>query len=191
MQVSLSPVILLLIAILTVQPFTLPSAHARESRFVIQNTEISVEHGVYLLKADVDYVLSDPVKEALLNGVSLVFFLEIEVLEYYDWWWNWQIANLEQRYRLEYHALSRQYVVENLNTGVQESYSRLNSVLHHLGRIIDLPLIDSTLLDSSKNHIFQLKVSLDVDELPLPLRVRAYIFSDWELGTDWYIQRLP
>lgn len=191
MRVSLSPVILLLIAILTVQPFTLSSAHARGLRFAIHNTEISIEHGVYLLKADVDYVLSDPVKEALLNGVSLVFALEIEVLEYYDWWWNWQIANLEQRYRLEYHALSRQYVVENLNTGVQESYSRLNSVLQHLGKIIDLPLIDSTLLDSSKNHVFQLRVSLDVDELPLPLRVRAYVFSDWQLGTDWYTQRLP
>jgi hypothetical protein len=191
MRVNLNPAILLLTVVLYSQPFTLPTVHAEDYRFEIHNAAISVEKGVYLLKADVDYVISPPVREALLNGVSLVFVLEISVLEYHDWWLNSQVADLKQRYQLEYQALSLQYVLENLNTGIQESFPDLGSALRRLGQVVDFPFIDSTLLDSSNKYILQIRVSLDVDELPLPLRVRAYLFSDWDLDTDWHTQRLP
>jgi hypothetical protein len=191
MRVNLNPAVLFFIVVLYIQPFMLPTVHAEDYRFEIRNAAISVEKGVYLLKADVDFVLSPPVREALLNGVSLVFVLEIVVLEYNDWWLNSQVAYLEQRYSLGYQALSRQYVVENINTGVQESFPDLGSALRHLGDVVDFPFIDSTLLDRSNKHILEIRVSLDVDELPLPLRVRTYLSSDWDLDTDWHTQRLP
>ena len=119
-----------------------------------------------------------------------MFNLEIEVLELNDWWLNSTIASLNQVYQLEFHALSRQYVVENLNTGVQEAFPDLGSALRHLGMIVKLPIIDSALLDASEKHEFKIRASLDVDALPLPLRVRAYIFSEWQLDTDWRTQTL-
>jgi hypothetical protein len=169
----------------------LTEAYAEHPNVTIRDVDISIDGGVYLLQADIDYVLSKSVKEALHNGVSLVFSLEIELLEYHDWWLNSDVANLEQRYRLQYHALSRKYVLENINTKVQETFSDLRATLQHLGRIVKLPLIDSTLLDVGSTYFFQIKASLDVDELPLPLRVRAYLFSDWSLSSNWHTQWLP
>ena len=180
-----------LASLLVSQLATLPAAYAERSRFAIRDVDITIDDGVYLLQADIDFVLSKPVREALLNGVSLVISLEIELLEHHDWWLNSDVANLEQRYRLQYHALSRKYVLENLNTRVQESFSDLGSALNHLGRIINLPLIDSTLLEKGSTHIFKMRASLDVDELPLPLRVRAYLFSDWSLSSKWHTRWLP
>lgn len=170
---------------------TLPAAYAEHSKFTIRDVDITIDGGVYLLQADIDYVLSKPVKEALRNGVSLVFSLEIELLEYHDWWVNSEVALLEQRYRLQYHALSRKYVLENLNTRVQKTFSDLGATLQHLGRVVNLPLIDSTLLDEGSTYFFQIRASLDVDELPLPLRVRAYLFSDWSLSSNWHTRWLP
>lgn len=165
-------------------------ANAEYPQFVIRNATMTMDRGVYLLDADIDYKLSGPMIEALLNGVPLVFNLEIEVLELNDWWMNSTVASLKQIYQLEFHALSRQYVVENLNTGVQEAFPDLRSALRHQGMVIKLPVIDSALLDASEKHAIQIRASLDVDALPLPLRVRAYIFSEWQLDTDWHIQKL-
>lgn len=169
----------------------LPAVHAKSSKFTIRDVDITIDGGVYLLRADIDYVLTNPVKEALLNGVSLVFSLEIELLEYHDWWLNSEVAYLEQRYRLQYHALSRKYVLENLNTRVQETFSDLGATLQHLGRVVNFPLIDSTLLDVESTYFFQIRASLDIDELPLPLRVRAYLYSDWSLSSNWRTRWLP
>ena len=172
------------------QLVVLDVADADDSQFVIRDAKMSMDRGVYLLDADIDYKLSGPMTEALLNGIPLVFNLEIEVFELNDWWLNSTIANLNQVYQLEFHALSRQYVVENLNTGVQEAFPDLGSALRHLGTVVKLPIIDSALLDASEKHEFKIRASLDIDALPLPLRVRAYIFSEWQLDTDWRTQRL-
>ena len=181
----------LVISILLGPLLVLSAGYAKRANFAIHNVEVSVVDGVYLVDAKVDYILTKPVTEALRNGVRLVFVLELEVLQRRDWWWNTAVADLVQRYRLEYHALSQQYVIENLNTGVKETYPDLTSALHRQGSVSSLPLIDSALLERSKNYYCRIRSSLAVDELPLPLRVRAYISADWQLSTDWYTLKLP
>ena len=172
------------------QLVVLNATDAEHSQFVIRNAKMTMDRGVYLLDADINYELSGPMTEALLNGIPLVFNLEIEVLELNDWWLNSSIASLKQVYQLEFHALSRQYVVKNLNTGVQEAFPDLSSALRHLGMVVKLPIIDSALLNANEQHAFKLRASLDVDALPLPLRLRAYIYSEWQLDSDWHTQRL-
>ncbi len=181
----------LVIAILLGPLMVLSAGYAKRANFAIHNVEVSVVDGVYLVDAKVDYILTKPVTEALRNGVRLVFVLELEVLQRRNWWWNAAVADLVQRYRLEYHALSQQYVIENLNTGVKETYPDLSSALQRKGTVTSLPLIDSALLEQSKNYYCRIRASLSVDELPLPLRVRTYISSDWRLSSDWYTLKLP
>ncbi len=157
----------------------------------INVAEISIENGVYLLDANVDYELSKAAKEALRNGVQLIFRLEVELLQLRKWWLDRVIADLTQRYRLKYHALSRQYVIENLNTGVQETFPDLSSALRHQGEVINLPIIDSALFERRKRYACRIRANLALDELPLPLRVTAYLSPQWQIGTDWYTVNLP
>ncbi len=165
-------------------------AYAQQPRFAIRHIDIDIDRGVYLLDANIDYKLSGPMTEALLNGVPLVFELDMEVLELNDWWLNSTVATLKQSYQLEFHALSRQYVVENLNTGVQEAFPDLGSALRHLGTVDNLPLLDSALLEPEAHYQLNIRAILNVDALPLPLRVRAYLFSEWQLDTDWQTKKL-
>lgn len=170
------------------------NAHADQDEFYIRNAEINNVDGVYRLDADIQYALSEPVKEALLNGVKLVFELEIQLWRVRAWMPDKEVANLNQRFRLVYHALSQQYLVDNLNTGIQETFPDLTSALRYQGEVINLPVIDASLLESNSKYVCRIRARLAVDELPLPLRLRSYVSPAWwlaNLATDWYTLRLP
>lgn len=165
-------------------------APADASEFRVLKADTKLVDGVYRLNATIDYDLTAPVRQALLNGVELVFEVKIAVLRDRMWWWDSDIADLDQSYRLSYHALSRQFLVENLNTGLQRTFPDLGSALRHQGMVRELPLIDASLLDADYTYIASLRAQLAVNELPLPIRVRAYLSSDWRLGSGWYTWEL-
>jgi hypothetical protein len=165
-------------------------APADASGFRVLNADTKLVDGVYRLNAIIDYDLTTPVRQALLNGVELVFEVKIAVLRDRMWWWDRDIADLDQSYRLSYHALSRQFLVENLNTGLQRTFPDLRSALRHQGIVRELPLIDASLLDHGYTYIASLRAQLALNELPLPIRVRAYLSADWRLGSGWYTWEL-
>jgi hypothetical protein len=167
------------------------TAQASQKRFSIVFANISKLAGVYRLDATVNYVLSRPAREALLNGVRLEFELEINILQKRDWLPTAKAADLDQRYQLSYHALSQQFVVENINAGVHETFPELDEALRYMGEVIDLPLIDASLLSPGKKYICEIRARLDLDRLPLPLMIRAYASPSWWLRTDWYTLKLP
>jgi hypothetical protein len=161
-------------------------APGRAAEFRVLDADTKLVEGVYRLSAVVDYDLTKPVRSALLNGVDLVFDVQIAVVRDRTWWWDTSVADLVQRYRLSYHALSEQFVVENLNNGVQQTFPDLSSALRHQGAVRELPLIDAALLDQNQLYTASLRAQLSLSELPLPIRVRAYISPDWRLGSGWY-----
>jgi hypothetical protein len=164
--------------------------HARASEFRVIDADTRLTDGVYRLNAIIDYDLTTPVREALHNGIALVFELHIEVLHDQAWWWEPSVAELEQNHRLSYHALSRQFVVENLNTGLQQTFPDLSSALRHQGLVRELPLIDASLLEDDQSYSVSLRARLSLSELPLPIRVRAYTSDAWRLASNWYTWEL-
>ncbi|NNF97173.1 MAG: DUF4390 domain-containing protein, partial [Halobacteria archaeon] len=106
-------------------------------------------------------------------------------VEQVRWYWNKNLAELEQGYLLLYHALSEKFIVHNLNSGVQDHYSSLDAALNALGRINNLPLIDAKLLDPEMRYQVRMRTYLDIESLPAPMRPLAYISSDWQLDSDW------
>jgi hypothetical protein len=146
-----------------------------------------LENGVYLLSARIVYRLGNTPREALENGVPLTINLEMDVIRNREWLWDETIAELEQKFRLEYHTLSRQYLVTNLNSGQVKSFPSLATATQFLGRIDDFPLLDASLLKSGESYYGQLRVNLDIDALPVPLQVVTYLFGDWQLSSEWYV----
>ncbi|HEB57374.1 MAG TPA: DUF4390 domain-containing protein [Gammaproteobacteria bacterium] len=159
-------------------------AQAAEA-FVIKSLETNLRDGVYSFSTRIEYGFSDEALAALKNGVPLIILLNIEV-EQERWYWNKNIAKLEQGYLLIYHALSRKFIIHNLNSGTQTDYSSLDDALHALGHIENLPLIDAKLLHPDARYLLRLRSELDIESLPAPMRPLAYISSDWRLQSDWY-----
>lgn len=163
--------------------FALP-LHAAD--FFITGINTRLHENVYLLDAHVDYRFSDEALNALDNGVPLTFELSIEIERKRKWWLDSEVASLQQRYHLQYHPLSHQYLLQNLNSGAFYAFQSLSSALDAMGTLQDFPLLDAQLIEKDEKYEVLLHAELDIESLPSPLRPLAYISPAWRLNSDWY-----
>ncbi len=161
-----------------------PSLHAGE--FSISDVHTHLKDNVYLLDAHVEYRLSDEALGALANGVPLTLSIYIEIQRKRNWWLDATVANLEQRFRLQFHPLSHQYVLQNLNSGAFYAFQSLMAALEAMGTLSDFPLLDAQLIAKDERYEVMLQAELDIESLPSPLRPLAYITPAWRLNSEWY-----
>src|SRR3990172_595433 len=155
-------------------------------RFVVQRAETSVVNDVYVLNAEIDYRFNDEVLEALENGVPLTLEVDIEILRPRQWMLNETFTSLRQRYRLLYHALTQQYLVKNINSDIQYNFPTQQAAITALGTITDLPLLDKRLLEPGEQYLARMRANLDLESLPTPLRLLAYLSPQWHLDSEWF-----
>ena len=162
------------------------SALAAAADFTISDAQTRLQQGVYLLDADIRYQLSPEVEEALSNSVPLTFTIEMQVHRDRALLWDETVHSLQQRFRLTYHALAQQYVVNNLNSNQLHSFPTRAAAMQFIGKIRDFPLLDKSLLDPTQSYQISLRAELDIESLPAPLRLVAYLSKQWRLVSDWY-----
>ena len=160
------------------------SAWSRETS--ISDVRALLVDGVYRLGAHVEIDFNETLPEALHNGVPLLIELRIEVLRKRVWFWPELVADLRQRFKLEFHVLSRRYLVYNYASGVQQSFRNMEGALAYIGDIYDLPLIDEQLLDPAQHYLVRMRADIDVEALPTPVRLWAYLGSEWSLKSRWF-----
>lgn len=153
---------------------------------VIREAHTELRDDVYYLQANIDYRFSRPALEALEKGVPLTVVMRIEILHERNYLWSRKVASLEQRYQISFHALSQQYMLRNLNSGSQYTFPSLEAAATVLGTVVDLPVIDGNLLEEGGAYSGRLMAELDVDQLPVPLRLLALVSKDWQLNSAWY-----
>ena len=156
------------------------------TNFQVLDAETRLHHGVYLVDADIDFKLSAASREALENSVPLTMQLTLQVRKQRNWLWDQTVANLEQRYQLQYQSLAQQYVVTNLNSHQLHSFPTYAAAIEYMGRLRAFPLLDQTLLDADTRYEVRLRAELDISSLPAPLRPVAYVSNAWRLRSDWY-----
>ncbi len=162
------------------------SQAATAQAFSIHQADTRLANDVYLLNAQAKLNLSKESLEALENGVPLTISLETEVLRQRKLLWPKRIARINTRYQLKFHALSQQYLLKNLSTGVTTGFRLLVDALETLGNLQDFPLIDRTLLKASQHYFGRLRLRLDIAALPAPLRLVAYLSPTWRMKSAWY-----
>ncbi len=162
------------------------TTNAVAQQFSISNAKTELIGDVYHLGANLKYEFSAPVLNALDGGMALTLVLDIEVYLPSRYLWDGVVASLEQRYEISYHALSNQYLLRNANSGSQFYYSTLDTALATLSEIKQLPIIDSYLLEDNRHYMVRVKSRLDLEGLPAPLRLKAYISQEWWLSSGWH-----
>lgn len=154
--------------------------------FEVINAATRLEAGVYRLDAQIEYRFSKAALEALQNGVPLTVDIEMEVRRRRSWLWDETVYALTQRFQLEYHELSQQYLVSNLNSGERRAFPTRTAALGFMGRIQNFPLLDRSLLTEGERYEGALRAQLDIEALPAPLRLLAYLSDDWRLTSEWH-----
>lgn len=153
--------------------------------FRIEDAHAWSADGAYLLDAQFSIELSSGAREALDNGVPLVFELQVQIVKKHTWWWDVVTVELKQSRQLQYHALSQSYLVKDLDAGTQGNYRRLEDALHAAGAIRNLFLTDLQMA-AGKGFNIHLRGSLDIESLPTPVRLPAYVSSAWDMKSEWY-----
>jgi hypothetical protein len=158
-------------------------------QFTVNEAVVSKVGNGHKLNARLSYKLTPRVIEALENGVPITFYQEFELSEPMLWigdYFNWSstLWIKKTRYELRYHALTEQYVLLNLDTNYQQSYTSLHSALSELGNIKNFILPPEHLLAFNEQVKLTIQTGLDLHALPTPMRPGALISSKWKLDSD-------
>jgi hypothetical protein len=151
----------------------------------VKKAEITLQDDSYMLFADIDYRLSARAKDALQNGVPLFWDIYVKTLQHRDYFWDQTLINTGIRYRIQYHALLNMYRVRNESSGEVYNFSTLTAALDSMSVIRNFRVMDKASYVSGKRYAVGIKVTLDRDALPLPLRPIAYTNPQWYLSSDW------
>ncbi len=159
------------------------AAPARD--FEVEQVTTRLDDDTFFMDANVRYGFSDSALDALDNGVPLTVEMHIQVRPEDDWIWQESLVDLRLRYRIRYKPLSERYLVSQLPGTQGRTYVTRDAALTALGEIRDLPLISRDSLDADTAYEVQVRVSLDIEELPLPLRPMAYLYPSWKQASKW------
>ncbi len=140
-----------------------------------------------VLAGQLDLGLNAKVEEALAKGIPIEIAIEVNLYRERRLLWDSKIADWTLHRRIQYHALSGQYLVNTLppepETG--ESLLTLSEALKQLGMLNDVTLKLDEPAAPGAAHVVDLRVSLDIEALPAPLRPVAYTSFPWHLNSGW------
>ena len=175
---------LLLGCLLTLRPGP-AAAQSEEAFFRVERTQVDQRDGRLRVDADLIYHLNDTAREAISSGVPLTLEWSARLLQRRDWIWDDTLAEVRHGFRLTYFALGDRYLVHRQHDGVTLTYLHLNDALAAIGRVRDLDLAAADSLTPGQDHYGEFRGELIVEELPTPVRLWAYISSEWRLISDW------
>ncbi len=151
----------------------------------VRHVRVYPDDGYYLVDADVRLALTPGVREALHNGIALVFEIRAEARRENIMVPDSLVGKHQRRFRLEYRPLLERYVVTRLDTGSVETFLRLREALDAIARVRGWPVVERKKLDPGHTYYVRVRGELLLTELPLPLQLHAYVQPSWWIATPW------
>ena len=111
--------------------FLLPvQAHAANIDF--KDFKLAGNPDKFEVTTRVEFVLTDYLRSALQNGVSLNARVQFRLVRHSSWWFNKDTPLFTVTYQLKYHALSRHYLLSRNDTDEHWNFSTLPSAIRKL-----------------------------------------------------------
>jgi Domain of unknown function (DUF4390) len=170
-------------ATLSMQPL---HADGLEGRFEVRSADLQLQDGVYHLNAHLDLPVSEAVRRGLAEGVPLSLELDLDIERVRQLLPNARVAELNQRYHLQYNAVSARYILRNDNSGQQESLSTVDAAIERLSEVRNLPVLDKALITVDRRYEASVRARTDYGSVPFTLRVVMFWVNDWHRESDWY-----
>jgi hypothetical protein len=170
-------------ALMLAQPL---HAEGLAGRFEVRSADLELKDGVYHLNARIDLPISEAVRRGLVEGVPLTLEVDLDIERVRQLLPNSRVAELTQRYRLQYNAVSARYILRNENSGQQESLGTVDDAVAHLSEVHSLPALDKALIAADRRYEGRLRARVDFGTVPFTLRLLMFWVSDWHRESDWY-----
>jgi hypothetical protein len=170
-------------ALMLAQPLR---AEGLAGRFEVRSADLELQDGVYHLNARIDLPISEAVRHGLVEGVPLTLEVDLDIERVRQLLPNSRVAELTQRYRLQYNAVTARYILRNENSGQQESLGTVDEAIAHLSEVHSLPALDKALIAADRRYEGRVKARIDFGTVPFTLRLLMFWVSDWHRESDWY-----
>lgn len=177
----------LIAALIIILGLSAPAWASDEGRFQMMQMAVNMVGDRYTLDASIDFYPNDAIINALHNGVTLNLDIDIEMFEQRNWWWDKDLAELTLHYQLRYFALSRQYILHDIQRHTRRSFQSLDSALKALGTLKGIQLLDSETLLADADHEIRVRIQTNIDNLPPQLKPMSFFSSSWHQSSDWHI----
>lgn len=156
-------------------------AMAAGNSIAIKNAELTDMDTAYALDADFDIHFDETLAEAINKGVPLVFIIEFQIVKPRQYWFDDEIITVTKHTNLNYHALTRQYLVSD--DSHQKSFETLSEARQQLMLLRDWRVAAKNLLDKEERYEAALLMRLDKTKLPKAIQVDALSSADWNLAS--------
>ena len=136
-----------------------------------------------LLNATFEFELPQALEDAVQKGIALYFNIEFELLRKRWYWFDRKVALSTLTYRLSYSPLTRQYRLGR--GGLSQSFESLEEALSLLKSVRNWKVAEKSVLAARDDYDAQVRMRLDVTQLPKPFQVNAITSREWTLASDW------
>ncbi|MFV1997056.1 MAG: DUF4390 domain-containing protein [Acidiferrobacterales bacterium] len=155
--------------------------------FRVKEIRAVLEQGNITLSGTLDLVLSSKVEEAVAKGIPLDMEFEFRLKRERKLLWAERLKQWKLKRQIYYHALSGQYFVHDpADKGKKlDNFTSLQRALLHMGTLNEFSIDVASVTQVDASYVLDVRVSLDIESLPAPLRPVAYTSLDWRLNSGW------
>jgi hypothetical protein len=142
-----------------------------------------------VLNATFEFELPQALEEAVQKGIALYFNTEFELFRKRWYWFDRMVVSQTLVYRLSFSPLTRQYRLAR--GGLSQSFDSLEEALALVKSVRNWKVVDKAQLSPRDDYDAQVRMRLDVSQLPKPFQVNAITSREWNLASDWREIQVP
>jgi hypothetical protein len=146
-------------------------------------------NGALVLNATFEFELPQALEEAVQKGIALYFNTEFELFRKRWYWFDRKVVSQTLVYRLSFSPLTRQYRLAR--GGLSQSFDSLEEALALVKSVRNWKVADKAQLSPRDDYDAQVRMRLDVSQLPKPFQVNAITSREWNLASDWREIQVP
>jgi hypothetical protein len=166
----------------------LPAPRADAANFKVKSAQATLNDRTLHVNARFDLPVNPRIEEALSKGIPIDVVIQVN-MEKHRWWWrNRVITDTVVRRRIQFHALSRQYLVSGMREDdPSESFGSLSQALAQAGTLDEFKLFLTAKkeIEADARYLLLLRAHLDIEALPMLMRPLAYATPSWRRNTGW------
>jgi len=166
-------------------------ADALDGVLEVRSAYVEVERGVVQLHARIAFPLTQAIRDALRDGVTLAFDIDTRVARDRRFWFDATIVDVTLHRELAYHTVSDRYVVHDVRSGDQESFATLDEALDYLGMVDGWPIMVEPQLIEGERYRISVRAEIRRGKLSSSLRALLFWTNDWHRVSEWYSWSLP
>jgi hypothetical protein len=145
--------------------------------------------GGLVLNATFEFEMPQALEEAVLKGIAIYFNIEFGLYRKRWYWLDRKVSESTLTYRLSFSPLTRQYRLAR--GGLSQPFDSLEEALNLLKSVRQWNVIEPGVLSSRDSYDAQVRMRLDVTQLPKPFQVNAITSREWNLASDWREVAVP